>query len=85
MAQQGRGEREVVAGLFQDRERAAEAIRDLRTRGFAPDELGAAMRDRSEQGELIADTASRAAVVAELWRPTMEVAAPATPDELITA
>ena len=61
MAQQGRGEREVVAGLFQDRERAAEAIRDLRTRGFAPDELGAAMRDRSEQGELIADTASRAA------------------------
>jgi hypothetical protein len=54
-------EREVVAGLFRDRERAAEAIRDLRGRGFAPEEIGAAMRDRSEQGELIGDTATRAA------------------------
>lgn len=61
MAYQGREDREVVAGLFRDRERAAEAIRALRDRGFVPEEIGAAMRDRSEQGELIADSASRAA------------------------
>ena len=61
MVHQGREEREVVAGLFRDRERAAAAIHDLRAHGFAPEEIGAAMRDRSEQGELIADSASRAA------------------------
>jgi hypothetical protein len=61
MAYQGSGERDVVAGLFRDRERAADAIRDLRGRGFAPEEIGAAMRDRSEQGELIGDAATRAA------------------------
>lgn len=54
-------ERGVVAGLFRDRDRAGEAIRELRTLGFAPDDIGAAMRDRSEQGELIADSATRAA------------------------
>jgi hypothetical protein len=52
--------RSVVAGLFRDRERAAQAIRDLRARGFAPEEIGAAMRDRSEQGELVADNSLRA-------------------------
>lgn len=55
-----REERAVVAGLFRDRERAAQAIRDLRALGFAPEEIGAAMRDRSEQGELVADTSLRA-------------------------
>ena len=50
----------VVVGLFRDRERAASAIHDLRSRGFAPEEIGAAMRDRSAQGELIAETGSRA-------------------------
>jgi hypothetical protein len=54
-------EQGVVAGLFRDRERAGRAIRELRERGFAPEEIGAAMRDRSEQGELIADTGARAA------------------------
>ena len=48
-------DRGVVAGLFNDRERAARAIHDLREQGFSPEEIGAAMRDRSEQGELIAD------------------------------
>jgi len=54
-------DRGVVAGLFSDRERAARAIHDLREQGFAPEEIGAAMRDRSEQGELIADSAVRTA------------------------
>ncbi|HEU4828283.1 MAG TPA: hypothetical protein VFT04_03735 [Gemmatimonadales bacterium] len=54
-------ERAVVAGLFRDRDRAGEAIRELHSLGFAPEEIGAAMRDRSEQGELIPDSATRAA------------------------
>lgn len=61
MPYQAREDREVVAGLFRDREHAAAAIRTLRDRGFVPEEIGAAMRDRSEQGELIGDSATRAA------------------------
>ncbi|HEX6645321.1 MAG TPA: general stress protein [Gemmatimonadales bacterium] len=51
--------RRVVAALFNDRDRATRAVRDLRSRGFEPDEIGIVMRDRSEQGELIPDSGFR--------------------------
>jgi hypothetical protein len=58
------GDRGVVAALFNDRDRAARAVRDLRSQGFDADDIGIAMRDRSAEGELIPDTGFRTGVAA---------------------
>jgi hypothetical protein len=55
------GGRTVVAGLFTEREAAVAAIDDLKAAGFAPDDVGVAMRDRSDQGDLAEETGAKAA------------------------
>jgi len=53
--------RSTIAGLFQDRAQAEEAIRALHQAGFKGDQIGIAMRDRTAQGELVRETGSQAA------------------------
>lgn len=53
--------RSTVAGLFTDRAEAERAINDLKAAGFSPDQIGVAMRDRTEQGALVEDTGTSAA------------------------
>ena len=53
--------RTVVAGLFTDREAAVAAIDDLKAAGFAPDDVGIAMRDKGQQGDLAEETGAKAA------------------------
>ena len=48
--------RTTVAGLFNDREQARQAVNDLKNAGFSDDQIGIAARDRNDQNELIADT-----------------------------
>lgn len=48
--------RSMVAGLFHDRMQAQQAIEDLKAAGFAEDQIGVAMRDSGEQGQLVEDT-----------------------------
>jgi len=52
--------RAVVAAVFPDRSQAERAIDALRAAGFTGKEVGVAMRDRSEAGELIKDTGAGA-------------------------
>jgi hypothetical protein len=51
----------VVAGLFTEREAAVAAIDDLKAAGFDAEDVGVAMRDRSDQGDLAAETGTKAA------------------------
>jgi hypothetical protein len=51
----------TVVGLFADRPRAEQAIRDLKSAGFSEEQIGVAMQDRQEQQELIDDSGSQAA------------------------
>jgi hypothetical protein len=53
--------RRTVVGVFDDREDAERAIRDLKDAGFSGDQIGIAMRDRNVQGELVEDTGTHAA------------------------
>jgi hypothetical protein len=53
--------RRTVVGIFDDRDDAENAIRDLKDAGFSGNQIGIAMRDRTEQGKLIEDTGSHAA------------------------
>ena len=53
--------RQTVGALFQQRSDAENAINALKARGFRGDQIGIAMRDRTEQGTLIEDTGSKAA------------------------
>ena len=53
--------RPVVAGLFTEREAAVAAIDDLKAAGFAPDDVGIAMRDQGQQGDLAEETGAKAA------------------------
>jgi uncharacterized protein (TIGR02271 family) len=53
--------RSTIVGLFSDRSQAEVAINDLKRAGFAEDEIGVAMRDRTAQGELVEDTGTQAA------------------------
>jgi len=53
--------RQTVGALFANRSDAENAINALKARGFRGDQIGIAMRDRSEQGQLIEDTGSKAA------------------------
>lgn len=53
--------RTTVAGLFREREAAVAAINDLKDAGFRPDDVGVAMRDRTEQGALAEETGTKAA------------------------
>lgn len=53
--------RSTIAGLFTDRMGAERAIEDLKSAGFSADQVGVAMRDRSEQGSLAEDTGTKAA------------------------
>jgi len=52
--------RTVVAAVFADRSQAERAIDALRAAGFTGKQVGVAMRDRSEAGELIKDTGASA-------------------------
>lgn len=51
----------VVVALFRDRVAAENAIRALQDAGFPRDAIGVAMRDRTAQGRLAAETDSKAA------------------------
>jgi hypothetical protein len=53
--------RKVVAAVFDDRADAERAINGLRDAGFPPDRIGVALRDRTEQGELVEETGTKAA------------------------
>src|SRR5688572_21285921 len=53
--------RKTVAGLFHDRMAAEQAINDLKSAGFRADQIGVAMRDRTEQGQMVEDTGTHAA------------------------
>jgi hypothetical protein len=53
--------RSTVAGLFQDRPAAEQAVNDLRAAGFSGEQIGVAMRDRTEQGRLAEGTGTRVA------------------------
>ena len=51
----------VVAGLFTDREAAVAAIDGLKAAGFDVEDVGVAMRNRSDQGDLAQETGTKAA------------------------
>jgi hypothetical protein len=53
--------RRTIAGLFPDRVSAEQAIDALKAAGFTGDQIGVAMRDRTAQGDLIAETETQAA------------------------
>ena len=53
--------RRTVVGVFDHRDDAERAIRELKDAGFAGDQIGIAMRDRNAQGQLLEDTGTHAA------------------------
>jgi hypothetical protein len=53
--------RKTIGALFTSRDEAEQAINALKDRGFRGDQIGIAMRDRTQQGELMEDTGSKAA------------------------
>lgn len=53
--------RHTIAGLFNDRVSAEMAISDLRAAGFRSEQVGIAMRDRTEQNTLVEETGTQAA------------------------
>jgi hypothetical protein len=53
--------RSTIAGLFHDRTSAERAINELKDAGFAASDVGVAMRDRTEQGQLVEDTGTNVA------------------------
>ena len=57
-AQEGR---KVVAGIFTDREAAVAAIDGLKAAGFDAADVGVAMRDQGQQGDLADETGAKAA------------------------
>jgi hypothetical protein len=52
--------RSTVAAIFQDRTQAERAIDALRAAGFAGDQIGVALRDRRETGEMVEETGTNA-------------------------
>jgi hypothetical protein len=52
--------RSTVAAIFHDRIQAERAIDALRAAGFTGDQIGVALRDRTEQGTLVEDTGTSA-------------------------
>lgn len=48
--------RTTVGALFADRLQAQQAIQDLKAAGFVEDQIGVALRDNNEQGQLVEDT-----------------------------
>jgi len=63
-ADRGTTTRQTIAGLFHDRFAAEQAIHALKADGFAPSQIGVAMRDRTAQGVLIEETGTSAAATA---------------------
>jgi hypothetical protein len=51
----------TVVGLFSHRSAAESAIRDLRSAGFADGQVGIAMQERVDQGDLLQDAGSASA------------------------
>ncbi|HEU5169111.1 MAG TPA: hypothetical protein VFU46_01165 [Gemmatimonadales bacterium] len=51
----------VVVGLFPDPETAERGVRALNSAGFGRDVIGIAMRQRTDEGELLRESGSRAA------------------------
>ena len=56
--------RTTIAGLFQSRVQAEQAIHELKDAGFTREQIGVAMRDRNEQDILIDETGASAAASA---------------------
>lgn len=54
----------TIVGIFTDRSQAERAIRELKAAGFTEEQIGVAMLDRQEQGQLIEDTGSTTAEAA---------------------
>ena len=52
--------RSTVAAIFHDRTQAERAIDALRAAGFSGDQIGVALRDRHETGQLVEDTGTNA-------------------------
>src|SRR5688572_29902111 len=52
--------RQTVAASFEDRDDAERAINALKASGFAGDQIGVALRDRTAQGQLVEDTGTKA-------------------------
>jgi len=52
--------RNVVAAIFAERPQAERAIEALQAAGFAGDQIGVAMRDRTDTGALVDDTGATA-------------------------
>ena len=50
----------VVGGLFNDWDRASQAVHDLKAAVFGSEEIGIAMRDRNKQGRLAEDEGTEA-------------------------
>lgn len=48
--------RSTIGALFTDRNKAQQAIQDLKVAGFTEDQIGVAMRDSGEQGQLADET-----------------------------
>jgi hypothetical protein len=53
-------ERRMVGGLFPDLASAKNAVQDLKAAGFTDEQIGLAMRDRTEHGELIEESGTKA-------------------------
>ena len=53
--------RQTVAATFDDRADAERAINALKDAGYSSDQIGVALRDRTEQGALVEDTGTHAA------------------------
>jgi hypothetical protein len=52
--------RQTVAASFEDRDDAERAINALKAAGFAGNQIGVALRDRTAQGQLVEDTGTKA-------------------------
>jgi len=53
--------RRTIVGVFENRDDAERAIRQLKDAGFSGEQIGIAMRDRNAQGQLVEDTGTHAA------------------------
>ena len=54
--------RRILVALFLDRTDAEDAVRDLKESGFIDGQLGLAMQDRKDSGEVVTDTGAPVAV-----------------------
>ncbi|HJU04067.1 MAG TPA: hypothetical protein VJ692_02870 [Nitrospiraceae bacterium] len=56
----GANDRRIVGALFPDLTSSRNAVSDLKASGFTEEQIGLAMRDRTDEGELIGETGTKA-------------------------